>query len=119
MKGERILVADDSSIAREGLQRIMESWGSDDDHQIIGSASSVEEVRNLLEGGLRPSVAIIDHKMPNVGDGERAAKIVRKLSPQTTIVSMSSDDGVTWGDYNLQKQYRAKEIVDFLTGLKH
>jgi len=119
MKGERILHADDSSVARDGLQVIIDSWGSNDGHKIIGSASSAEEVLGLLNKGLRPSVAIIDNKMPNIGDGERVAKIIREISSQTIIVSMSSDDGVIWGDYNLRKQFRAEDFVKFLTELQH
>jgi DNA-binding NarL/FixJ family response regulator len=119
MKGERILHADDSQIALGGLKSIIESWGVKDGHQIIGSADSVTEVERLLKQGLRPTVAFVDNSFPDVGDGERTAKIIREISSKTIIVSMSSDDGVTWGDYNLQKKFRSEDLVKFLTELQH
>jgi len=82
-------------------------------------ASSVAGVEKLMRGGLKPTVAIIDHKMPIAGDGEKAANIVRKMSPSTVIVSLSGTENVTWGDHNLLKDLSGPEFIDFLTNLQH
>ena len=40
--------------------------------------------------------------MPNRGDGEKAAMLIREKSPQTKIISFSTDPQ-TWGDENWVK----------------
>jgi len=119
MKNERVLHADDSLMIRESMEETFESYGAEDGHKLVGSAFSVKEVERLLKAGLKPTVAIIDHRFPNEGDGERAAGIIRELSPETIIVSLSTDEGLTWGDYNLLKNYKSDKFVKFLTDLKH
>lgn len=118
MKGEKLLVADDQAVCRQGISMIIESWGDKDGHKIIGEASSKEEVETLLKGGLRPSVAFVDGKFPNYGDGEEAAGIIRKLSPKTFIISLSSELQ-KWGDENWIKNFTGKEFVESLTNLQH
>ncbi|QQG41692.1 MAG: response regulator [Candidatus Woesebacteria bacterium] len=119
MKGERIIHADDTRIAREGFSRVVEAWGHDDDQKIIGSASSLPEVEKLLEDGLKPTVAFIDNSFFDRGDGVLIANLVRTLSPDTIIVSLSADSGVKWGDFNLLKTFTGRELKNFLLELKH
>jgi DNA-binding NarL/FixJ family response regulator len=119
MKNERILHADDQAIAHEGFKAIIESFGSKDGQKIVGSAFSVEEVEKLMAEGLRPTAAFIDNSLPKRGDGERAAAIVRKFSPETVIVSLSSDDQVKWGDYNIPKLFSSSDLAEFILNLKH
>ncbi len=118
MKGERILVADDQETYRESLCMVIKLFGEEDGHQIVGEAASKEEVEALLKGGLRPSIALVDGKFPEYGDGERAASVIRKLSPETFIISLSSDLQ-TWGDKNMVKNFAGKDLVEFLTNLQH
>src|SRR3990170_4292555 len=99
---ERILLADDSPLTRYVIKETIEVWGQESGHEIVGEAASEEEVACLLEDGLRPTVAIIDARMPNKGDGERVAALIRKKSPQTKIVSFSTNLQ-TWGDENWEK----------------
>lgn len=119
MKNERILHADDQQIIREGIKRMIEAYGNEDGHQLVGSVASINEVESLLEGGLRPTVALVDNKFPHAGDGERAAEIIKKVSSETIVVSLSTDSGVTWGDYNITKDFDSEQIMKFLTNLPH
>lgn len=118
MKNERILIADDNADIKKILSDVVEAFGDEDGHKVVGEASSKEEVEVILKGGLRPSIALIDGKFPNYGDGEQAAAIIRKLSPETFIISLSSDLQ-KWGDENWVKNYGAKELVEALTKLQH
>lgn len=119
MKNERVLHGDDSTLLRDSVKFIIEKYGAEDGHKLVGSAASVSEVERLLKEGLRPTVALVDNRFPNDGDGERAAGIIRLLSPETIIVSFSTTDGLKWGDYNLNKGLKSREIIQFLTDLKH
>lgn len=117
MKNERILIADDDKVVRDGLKSLIEMFGKKDGHKVVGVAESVEGVKGLLEKGLKPSVALVDNFY---GDGEKAAEIIRKLSPETKIVSFSNDDNLTWGDENWPKSTGdIKVLVARLTSLKH
>ncbi len=118
MKNERILVADDQSVVRQGIERTIEAFGEEDGHQIVGQAESVEEVEELLKGGLRPTTALVDGKFPNRGDGERAAKIIEELSPETTIIAFSSDPQ-NYGHTQWNKHMSGSDLVKALTNLKH
>jgi CheY-like chemotaxis protein len=118
MKGERILVADDRANAREALSTVINIFGSKDGHKIVGEACSKEEVEALLNGGLKPSVAFVDGNFPEPGDGQEAAGIIRKLSPETFIISLSSEPQ-KWGDENWVKNFTGEEFVEALTELQH
>lgn len=118
MKNERLLIADDQAVCREGLSMIIETFGEKDGHKIIGEASSIEEVEALLKEGLKPSVAFVDGKFLERGDGEKVAAIIRKLSPETFIISLSSELQ-EWGNENWIKNFGNKEFVEALTKLQH
>jgi DNA-binding NarL/FixJ family response regulator len=119
MKNERILHVDDKLYVREGIRHVIESWADEEGHQIIGSAASATEVEKLFEQGIKPTVALVDNRCPNEGDGELIAGIIKKFSPETVVVSLSSSENVTWGNYNLQKSIGGSELVNFLTNLQH
>lgn len=119
MKGERILIADDELMAREGLQRLIEVFGKKDGHKIVGVAGSVGEVATLVESGVRPTVALVDNKFPAQGDGEKAMEIIKNLSPDTLVISFSGDINLTWGDENWLKNMPAKKLIEQITDLKH
>jgi DNA-binding NarL/FixJ family response regulator len=116
---ERILLADDMLIVLETAFEMIQLFGEKDGHVIVGKAQSVEEVKKLLEEGLRPTVALVDNSFPLKGDGQRAAEIIRKISPETKVISFSMDTGLTWGDENWYKGMGSKEVVQALTNLQH
>jgi chemotaxis response regulator CheB len=119
MENEKILHVDDSLVIRESVRRVIESWADEEGHQIIGSAASAKEVEKLFEQGMKPTVALVDNRCPNEGDGELIAGIIKKFSPETVIVSLSTSTNVAWGDYHLQKDISGKDLVKFLTKLQH
>lgn len=119
MYKERILHADDTEIARDGFKSLVESFGSKGKHRLVGQASSKKEVKEMMESGLRPTVAILDNKMPNENDGEKAANIILQYSPNTIIISLSSDENVTFGDFNFTKSISSRGLFDFITNLQH
>lgn len=110
---ERILWADDMLYLLEDdiLKKIEE-----DGHEIVGRATSVAEVKQLIEDGVEPTVAILDASMPSTGDGERAAAIIRGNLPSTKIVSFSVFRQ-SWGDKNWEKGMRTDEILESIRNL--
>ena len=118
MKNERVLVADDQDTVQQGIKSILEAFGPEDGHKIVGQASSVSEVEELLNGGLRPTVALVDGNFPNRGDGKKAAEIIRRLSPETKIIAFSTDPQ-DYGDEQWNKHMSGRELTVMLTNLQH
>ena len=118
MKNERVLIADDQAVVRNGVIQVIETFGEDMGHQVVGEAASVSEVEQLMKSGLRPTVALVDGKFPSHGDGARAAAIIEKFSPKTVIIAFSTDDQ-TYGREQWNKHSSSQELVDNLTNLKH
>jgi DNA-binding NtrC family response regulator len=73
--GDRILVVDDESGAREGLRRLLEAWGYESE-----AAASADEALVRIERD-RPSTVITDLVMPGM-DG---LEFVRRLKDQYAI----------------------------------
>ncbi len=85
----RILLADDHTIVRQGLRKILEEIR---DWQVVGEAGNGRDaVRLALD--LQPDVAILDIGMPLLNGIEAARQIARRL-PDTKILilSMHSDE---------------------------
>jgi len=119
MKGERIVYANDTEIAQEGIRAVVEKYASKAGHELVGTASSVDELQSLLEGGLNPTVFLFNPRFPTLEDGKKAVEIVRKLSPGTLIVALPSFEGVEIADYGLRGGIGVGELVAFLTNLQH
>lgn len=118
MKKERVLVVDDQGIVQQGIKNILETFGKEDGHKIVGQALSVSEVEELLNGGLRPTMALVDSNFPNRGDGKMAAEIIRRLSPETKIIAFSTDPQ-DYGDEQWNKHMSGHELATMLTKLQH
>ena len=85
----RILVADDHTLFRQGLRRVLEEqpgW------EVVAEAGDgAEAVRRTLE--VEPHVAILDIAMPRLNGIEAARQIARRLSAvRVLMVSMYSDE---------------------------
>jgi len=84
----RLLIADDEPIIRLDLRRTLENMG----HIVIGEAGdgaqAVEQSREL-----KPDIAILDIKMPNM-DGIDAAKIISTegIAPVLLLTAYSQKD---------------------------
>lgn len=89
MSTVRIVVADDHTLFRQGLRRVLEeqpAW------EVVAEASDgAEAVRHTLE--LEPHVTILDIAMPRLNGVEATRQIVRRLPEvRVLIVSMYSDE---------------------------
>jgi DNA-binding NarL/FixJ family response regulator len=83
----RIIVAEDVTLLREGIIRILEERG----HEVVASLADAREILKAAKEFL-PDVMIIDIRMPptNTDDGLRAAIEVRKqISPKIPLVILS------------------------------
>lgn len=89
MPALRILLADDHTLFRQGLRRVLQEqqgW------EVVAEASDgAEAVRRTLE--LEPHVVILDIAMPRLNGVDAARQITRRLqSTRVLIVSMYSDE---------------------------
>ena len=85
----RILLADDHTLVREGLRKILEAhpgW------EVVGEAADGREaVRQTLE--LKPDLVILDLAMPQLGGIDAIQQIVRLLpSVRVLVLSMHADE---------------------------
>jgi DNA-binding NarL/FixJ family response regulator len=83
----RVIVADDSVLAREGVTRLLEEAGFD----IVGHAADREELMRKTRAH-KPDVAIIDIRMPptHTDEGLQAARAIREEMPGTRVVVLSA-----------------------------
>jgi CheY-like chemotaxis protein len=106
---DTILIVDDDEGIRDVLRLLFEHEG----YKVVGQAADGLEAIALARS-LRPAVAVIDQRMPRM-TGEKAAEMIRTLSPDTRIVAFSAllSDTPAWADAFLNKE-RISEIVPLL-----
>jgi DNA-binding NarL/FixJ family response regulator len=118
----RILVADDHLLFRQGLISLMKT--RPDLVKVVGEASSGREAVALTQD-LRPDVTLLDIYMPE-GDGLQAAKVIRRIVPETAIVILTSSElemhlyeavHIGVAGY-LLKNLDAHELFDLLNGIE-
>ncbi len=80
----RVVIADDHSLVREGLRRIVDERF---DIQVVGEAKDGREAVELVRS-LRPDVLLLDISMPGK-DGLEAAKEIRALDVHTKILILT------------------------------
>lgn len=81
----RVIIADNSADVLDALSELIDS---DPSLELAGTATdAVEAIR--LAGLYRPHVALLDWRMPG-GGGTVAAREIRRCSPETRIVALSS-----------------------------
>ena len=87
-KALRIVIADDEPIIRLDLKKMLQACGYDVVGEAGDGAKAVETARNL-----KPDVAILDIKMPEM-DGIDAAKIIteEKIAPVLLLTAYSQID---------------------------
>ncbi len=85
----RIVVADDHTLVRQGLCKIL---GDNPDWEVVGQASTGREAVQLVLD-IEPDVAIIDIGMPQLNGIEASRQLTRRLpSLHVLILSMYSDE---------------------------
>lgn len=95
----RVLVVDDSSVARELLRHMLES---DSDIRVVGTAGDGLEAVSLAQK-LRPDVITMDIEMPKM-DGFQAIRKIMETQPVPIIVVSSH-----WEPHETQQSFRAME----------
>jgi len=79
----RIVVADDHSVVREGLRRVLDVPG----FEVVGEAENGGEAVALAEN-LTPDVMVLDVSMKN-GNGLSSIPDIRAASPSTRVLMLS------------------------------
>jgi two-component system, NarL family, response regulator NreC len=89
MNNLRIVLADDHTLFRQGLRRVLEEQAG---WQVVAEASDgAEAVRLTLE--CEPNIVILDIAMPRLNGVEATRQIARRLpAVRLLVVSMYSDD---------------------------
>jgi len=81
----RILVADDHSVVRQGLQMFL---GNDEDLVVIAEANNGREAVDLARQ-LAPDVVLMDLLMPEM-DGVEATRLIRQEMPDVEVIALTS-----------------------------
>lgn len=82
----RVVVADDSTLLREGVVRLLEEAGL----EVVGQAGDGEELLRKVRAH-KPDVAVVDVRMPptHTDEGLRAAREIRAEQPEVAVLVLS------------------------------
>jgi DNA-binding NarL/FixJ family response regulator len=82
----RVVIAEDATILREGLVRLLEDRG----HAVVAAVGDADALLSAVEAH-RPAVAVVDIRMPPTftDDGLRAAIAVRRRFPDVAVLVFS------------------------------
>jgi DNA-binding NarL/FixJ family response regulator len=82
----RVVVADDSTLLREGLVRLLDEAGL----EVVGQAADGEELLRKVRAH-KPDVAVVDVRMPptHTDEGLRAAREIRAELPEVSVLVLS------------------------------
>lgn len=86
----RIVVADDHSVVREGLRRVLDSPG----FEVVGEAANGSDAVTLAHD-LEPDVVVLDVSMKN-GNGLSSIPDIRAASPATRVLMLSVHEGAEY-----------------------
>jgi DNA-binding NarL/FixJ family response regulator len=88
-----VIVADDSTLLREGVVRLLEEAG----FEVVGQAGDGEELMRKVRAH-KPDVAVVDVRMPptHTDEGLRAAREIRAELPGVSVLVLSQYVEVTY-----------------------
>ncbi len=81
----RVLIADDSARARDGLRALLVTWR---EVEVVGEATNGQEAVRLVAEH-RPDVVLMDLQMP-VMDGLQATRLIKNAWPEVNVVVLTS-----------------------------
>jgi len=81
-----ILIVDDHQLVRQGVRDFLETQS---DLMVVGEASNGDEAVRLASQYV-PDVILMDLVMPGVVDGVEATRQIKKVSPHTQVVVLTS-----------------------------
>src|SRR5919108_4218110 len=86
----RVLIAEDTSLAREGIRRIVEA---EPDLEVVGMCGDLQSLLEAVER-LEPDLLLTDIRMPpeNTDEGVRAATLLRVKHPEMGVLVLSQHD---------------------------
>ena len=82
----KVLLVDDHKIVRQGVRAYLQTLG---DITVSGEAASGVEAVSSVEK-TRPHVVLMDLEMPGDLDGISATRQIRKISPETQVIVVTS-----------------------------
>lgn len=83
----RILLADDHTLLRQGMRRLLEA---EEDLEIVGEAGEGLETIHKAEQ-LCPDVVVLDYAMPGL-TGPQAAVRIKQMEPKTKVIVLTMHD---------------------------
>jgi two-component system response regulator NreC len=97
VKMSRVLVVDDHTVIRRGIQSILRAWP---EWEISGEAANGEEAVRLTQD-LKPDIVLMDISMPGMG-GLQATREIRKVCPEAKVLLLTLHDSIEWVETALQ-----------------
>lgn len=85
MRKQKIVIADDHQLVREGLRKLLMSM--DSNIEVVGEAGDGLEAKEMANK-LKPDILILDISMPKMR-GIEAIKEIKRTSPETSILILS------------------------------
>ncbi|MBM7866659.1 response regulator [Heliobacterium gestii] len=87
MEPIRVVLADDHTLLRQGLRKILEL---DPQFQVLDEAGDGQGAINLVRH-LKPDVVLMDIHMPGV-DGVEATRVLKRERPQTGVIILTAHE---------------------------
>jgi DNA-binding NarL/FixJ family response regulator len=120
MEPQRLLLADDHALFRDGLARL---FAYEDDFEVVGEAEDGEQVLKMARS-LQPDLVLMDVDMPR-GGGIAATRRIKTELPAVRIVMLTvhDDDETLFNAIKagaqgyLVKSIRSSEMLDLLRGM--
>lgn len=118
----RIVIAEDSALFREGLDRLLVEAG----HEVVAAVGDADALVDAVRKH-RPDLAVIDVRMPPTltDDGAQAAKLLRVEMPGLPMILLSqhvetrhSVSLVTSGAFGYLLKDRVLRVDDFLDAVR-